>query len=64
MLDQVHTESADNVQNVNFDPLVLPDGITPSDDPLLQARSAAYAESFRRRAGEAKPTGAVVVKEA
>ncbi|MBF6203711.1 catalase family peroxidase [Streptomyces gardneri] len=64
VLDQVHTESADNVQNVNFDPLVLPDGILPSDDPLLQARSAAYAESFRRRAGEAKPTGAVVVKEA
>jgi catalase len=64
VLDQVHTESADNVQDVNFDPLVLPDGIAPSDDPLLQARSAAYAESFRRRAGEAKPTGAVVVKEA
>ncbi|MFI9411819.1 catalase family peroxidase [Nocardia gamkensis] len=64
VLDQVHTEAADNVQNVNFDPLVLPDGIAPSDDPLLQARSAAYAESFRRRAGETKPSGAVVVKEA
>ncbi|MBF6219017.1 catalase family peroxidase [Nocardia abscessus] len=63
VLEQVHTESGHNVQNVNFDPLVLPDGIAPSDDPLLQARSAAYAESFRRRAGEAKPTGAVVVRE-
>ncbi|WP_330233542.1 catalase family peroxidase [Nocardia sp. NBC_00508] len=63
VVEQAHTESADNVQNVNFDPLVLPDGIAPSDDPLLQARSAAYAESYRRRAGETKPTGAVVVKE-
>jgi catalase len=33
---------------------VLPDGISGSDDPLLSARSAAYAESFRRREGEQK----------
>lgn len=63
VLDRVDTESADNVQDVNFDPLVLPNGIEPSDDPLLQARSAAYSESYRRRAGESKPTGAVLVRE-
>lgn len=44
---------------VNYDPLVLPPGIEPSDDPLLSARSAAYAESFTRRAGEKKPPSAV-----
>lgn len=36
----------------NFDPLVLPDGILSTADPILRARSAAYAESFRRRAKE------------
>lgn len=37
---------------INFDPLVLPRGIEASDDPILSARSAAYAESLRRRARE------------
>lgn len=37
---------------INFDPLVLPLGIEASDDPILAARSAAYAESLRRRARE------------
>ena len=32
-----------------FDPLHLVDGIEGSDDPLLEARSAAYAISRRRR---------------
>ncbi|KUR79048.1 catalase family peroxidase [Novosphingobium sp. FSW06-99] len=36
-----------------FDPLILPRGVTASDDPLLAGRSAAYAASFRRRAREA-----------
>jgi catalase len=39
-------------RDINFDPLVLPAGIAPSDDPLLAARSAAYAESFARRIRE------------
>ena len=33
-----------------FTPLNLLDGIGSSDDPLLSARTRAYAESFRRRA--------------
>nr|WP_137830225.1 catalase family peroxidase [Methylobacterium sp. L1A1] len=52
-------EEAGNCRDVNFDPLVLPDGIAPSDDPLLSARSAAYARSFTRRAGEATRPSAV-----
>lgn len=42
-----------NCDRMMFNPLVLPDGIAPSDDPVLHARSAAYAVSFGRRvAGE------------
>jgi catalase len=37
---------------INYDPLVLPPGIEGSDDPLLSARSAAYARSFTLRAEE------------
>lgn len=32
-----------------FDPLRLPEGIEPSDDPVLKARSAAYSVSLERR---------------
>lgn len=39
-------------EGTNFDPLVLPEGMEPSKDPILRARSAAYAESYRRRARE------------
>lgn len=39
-------------RDINFDPLVLPTGIEPSDDPLLKFRAAAYAESHRRRIRE------------
>jgi len=53
-IDAVQTEAAGNARDINFDPLVLPDGIAPSDDPLLNARSAVYARSFTRRAGEPK----------
>lgn len=34
---------------VMFNPLTLPDGIAASDDPILQARPAAYAISYGRR---------------
>jgi catalase len=51
-LDSVATEAPGNARDINFDPLVLPPGIEPSDDPLLSARSAVYAASYRRRTGE------------
>lgn len=57
----VQTEEAGNARDVNFDPLVLPDGITPSDDPLPAARSAVYARSFERRAEEPKSASEVNV---
>jgi catalase len=51
-LDSVASEAKGNARDINFDPLVLPPGIEPSDDPLLSARSAVYAASYRRRTGE------------
>jgi catalase len=60
-LTSIMTESAGNARDINFDPLVLPDGIEPSDDPLLSARSAVYAASYRLRAGEPKSAPAVNV---
>ncbi|MCW2238836.1 catalase family peroxidase [Azospirillum canadense] len=55
----VQGEAQGDCRDVNFDPLILPDGIAPSDDPLLSARSAAYSESFTRRSGEPKSPSAV-----
>jgi catalase len=57
----LEAEAPGNCRDINFDPLVLRDGIAPSDDPLLSARSAAYSVSFTRRAGEAKIPSAVHV---
>jgi catalase len=58
-IDRVESEDQGSCRDVNYDPLVLPAGISPSDDPLLSARSAAYSQSFTRRAGEAKQASAV-----
>lgn len=58
-IDHLESEATGNCRDINFDPLVLPAGIEPSDDPLLSARSAAYATSFTRRAGEPKTPSAV-----
>jgi catalase len=57
----VQTEESGNARDINFDPLVLPDGITASDDPLPPARSAVYARSFTRRAEEPKSPSEVNV---
>jgi len=34
---------------INFDPLVMADGIAPGQDPILLFRSSAYAVSFAKR---------------
>lgn len=36
---------------INFDPLVMAEGIAPTADPVLRFRSPAYAVSFARRLG-------------
>jgi len=58
-LDSVDSEETSPARDINFDVLVLPSGMAPSDDPLLSARSAVYSQSFTRRAGEAKTPSAI-----
>lgn len=58
-IDNVQSEDNSPTALLNFDPLVLPDGMAPSDDPLLSARSSVYSASFTARSGESKPPSAV-----
>jgi catalase len=62
-IDSVVDEAQGSCRDINFDPLVLPNGIAPSDDPLLSARSAVYSQSFTRRADETKEPSAVTPAE-
>jgi catalase len=62
-LDHIESEDTSPARDINFDPLVLPNGIASSDDPLLSARSAAYSPSFTRREGERKEPSAVSTAE-
>lgn len=62
-VEQIESEETSPARDINFDPLVLPSGIEPSDDPILSARSAAYSQSFRRRESEPKSASAVTAAE-
>ena len=62
-LDRAEAEETSAATDINFDPLVLPAGIAPSDDPLLSARSAVYARSFTRREGERKQPSAITAAD-
>ncbi|QCU72467.1 catalase family peroxidase [Luteimonas yindakuii] len=57
-LTYARAQQGGDCNGLNFDPLVLPEGIEPSADPVLHARRAAYAESLRRRARETLLEGA------
>ncbi|MBL6750452.1 MAG: catalase family peroxidase [Nevskia sp.] len=61
-VDRVVAEDEGPCRDLNFDPLILPAGIGPSDDPLLAARSAVYSASFTRRAGEPAQPSAVALE--
>jgi catalase len=58
-IDHVESEETSPARDINFDPLVLPNGVATSDDPLLSLRSAAYLQSFTRREGEHKDPSAI-----
>jgi catalase len=62
-LDHIESEETSLARDINFDPLVLPSGMAPSDDPLLSARSAIYSQSFTRRSGETKTPSAISAAE-
>lgn len=42
----------DSCDGLVFMPVALPTGITPTDDPILQSRAAAYAVSLSRRSAK------------
>src|SRR5262249_25494274 len=58
-LDRVEAEELSTATDIVFNPLMLPAGMAPSDDPVVRARSAAYVESFSRGVGEAKQPSAI-----
>lgn len=49
------------VEALVFDPTTVVDGIETSDDPILHARSGAYAVSFARRSGRTVPRAGVAL---
>jgi catalase len=51
-VDKIEPESDGPCRDINFDPTVLPAGITTSDDPFPSARSAAYSRSYNSRTAE------------
>ena len=63
VVDHIESDDTSPARDLNFDPLILPDGISPSDDPLLSARSAVYSQSFTRREGEGKSPSPVSREE-
>lgn len=52
VIRSVSAQKGGACESINFDPLVLPEGMQATADPILNARGSAYAESYRRRARE------------
>tara|TARA_R110002020_G_scaffold11895_18_gene44292 strand:+ start:3996 stop:5078 length:1083 start_codon:yes stop_codon:yes gene_type:complete len=52
VLERAYDQATGDCRDLNFDPTVLPAGISASGDPVLAARAAAYAVSFNRRQRE------------
>ena len=44
-------QSGAECERINYDPLVMSNGIAPTDDPILLFRSPSYAYSFAKRLG-------------
>lgn len=54
VVNKVIAEPDGPCRDINFDPTVLPRGMSVSDDPFPAARSSAYARSYDLRTSEAK----------
>jgi catalase len=48
-VSQAMPQAGAECEKINFDPLVMADGIAPTNDPILLFRSPAYAISFGKR---------------
>ena len=53
-VQQIEPERNGPCRDINFDPALLPTGMTTSDDPFPAARSAAYRVSYDLRTAEEK----------
>jgi catalase len=58
-LNRVEAEEVSAATDIKFDPLTLPAGMAPSDDPVLLVRSPVYSLSYTRRTGETKRPSAI-----
>jgi catalase len=63
VLQSIQPQNSGECRDINYDPLILPSGIEGSDDPLLAARSAVYANAYLRRASEVDKLPAVKVTQ-
>jgi catalase len=54
VVNKVIAEPDGPCRDINFDPTILPRGVSVSDDPFPAARSSAYARSYDLRTSEAK----------
>lgn len=63
VFDKIATEEEGPCRDFNYDPMIVPIGVGPSDDPLLPARSAAYSVSFNRRAAEGPRPDAITLEQ-
>jgi len=54
VVQKIEPEPNGPCRDLNFDPVVLPSGMSTSDDPFPAARSAAYSVSFNLRTAEEK----------
>jgi catalase len=61
--DRVEAEEVSAATVIKFDPLTLPAGMAPSDDPVLLVRSPVYSQSYTRREGETNPPSAITPSE-
>lgn len=65
VIESAEAQATGACRDLNFDPTIVPPGVAISDDPILAARAAVYAQSFDRRQreiatgrGDAAQTGA------
>src|SRR5262249_39565545 len=58
-LDRVEGDEHTAATDIVFNPMMLPAGMAPSDDPVIRVRSSAYVESYTRRTGEPKQPSAI-----
>ena len=63
VLDHIESDDTALATDIPFNPLVLPAGIAPSDDPILTARGAVYVREYARRKNEVREPSAVSPSE-